>query len=176
VVQALRVPGAALPITGYVEAIRNTPELVQLFWIYLVLPELGINLTINQAVLGYLTVNGTAYATEIVRGGVLSIPRGQFEAARALGLRGVRLYRRIVLPQALRKVLPSIVNQMIMVLKGTTLVSFIAGQDVVYYANHLSSLTMQPVPFQVYTGLMFFAVITVLSALVRRLEFGGAAA
>lgn len=161
-------------IIAYVEVIRNTPELVQLFWIYLVLPNLGINLTINQAVLVYLTVNGTAYATEIIRGAVLSVPRGQFEAARALGLRGTLLYRRIVLPQALGKALPSIVNQMIMVLKNTTLVSFIAAQDVVYYANHLSSLTMQPVPFQLATGLMFFVVITTLSLLAKRFELGSA--
>ncbi len=168
ILQSLRAPGTGL-ITLYVEIIRNTPELVQLFWLYLVLPRFGVNLTINQAVLSYLVVNGTAYSTEIFRAAILSVPRGQWEAAHALGIRRGRLYAHIVFPQAIRKALPSIVNQMTMVLKNTTLVSFIAAQDLVYYANHLSSLTMDPVPFQLVTGLLFFLVITAIATAAKRL-------
>lgn len=170
VVRTLRVPFLNWAIALYVSVIRNTPELVQLFWIYLVLPNLGINLSVNQAVLVYLSVNGTAYMAEIFRGAVLAVPVGQREAAFALGIRGSRLYRRVVLPQATRKVSPALVNQGIMILKNTTLVSVIAGKDIVYYANHLSSLTFRPVPFQLYTGAMFLVVITILASIARRFE------
>lgn len=170
VVRTLNVPLLGWIIALYVSVIRNTPELIQLFWIYLVLPSFGLNLSVNQAVLIYLAVNGTAYMAEIVRGSVLAIPVGQMEAAFALGIRGARLYRRIILPQAIRKVSPALVNQGIMILKNTTLVSVIAGHDIVYYANNLTSLTFQPVPFQLYTGVMFLIVITPLTSIARRFE------
>lgn len=170
IVAAARVPVARALLAVYSEIIRNTPELVQLFWIYLILPSLGLSLTISGAVLVYLSVNGTAYTQEVVRGGVLSVPRGQWEASQVLGLSRWRTYGRIVIPQALRAIVPSLLNEIIRVLKNTTLVSLIAAPDLIYVANHLTTLTFRPIAFQLFAGAFYFVVITLISVMARRVS------
>lgn len=170
IVVAARPPVVRWAIYAYSEVVRNTPELVQLFWIYLVLPSLGINLTVTQAVLAYLCVNGIAYCLEVVRGGVEAVPRGQREACRVLSLSRWRTYRKVIVPQAMRSVVPSLMNEIIRVLKNTTLVSLIAAPDLVYYVHHLSSSNFEPVLFQLCAGGFYFVVITLVSMLARRIR------
>src|SRR5262249_22669315 len=113
----------------YVEAIRNTPFLVQLFLIFLGLPSLGIRLTPAQAALAAMVINLGAYATEIVRAGIESVPRGQIEAGRALGLRPWQVFRFIVLMPALKTVFPALGSQFILVMLGSSVVSAISAEE-----------------------------------------------
>ena len=169
IVAAAKVPVVHQILTAYTELIRNTPELVQLFWIYLVLPAIGIRLTILGAVIVYLCVNGVAYTLLVVKGGIQAIPLGQFEASRALGLGRYRTYRRIILPQALRSVVPALVNEVIRILKNSTLVSLIAAPDLIYHITHLANITFEPIAFQLLAAVFFFVVITLISILARSL-------
>ena len=114
---------------GYIEAIRNTPFLVQLLLIYLGLPSLGLRLTPNQAALTAMVINLGAYATEIVRAGIQSVPRGQIEAGRALGLKPRHIFRFIVLMPALRTVFPALGGQFILVMLASSVVSVISAEE-----------------------------------------------
>jgi polar amino acid transport system permease protein len=124
------VAGAAVGVAGprwaralvgaYVELIRNTPFLVQLFFVFFGLPGLGIHIDEMQAAVLAMTVNLGAYAIEIVRAGIDSIPRGQVQAAVALGLPGRQVFRYIVLPQALANVFPALLGQVMIVMLGSS--------------------------------------------------------
>jgi polar amino acid transport system permease protein len=114
---------------GYIEAIRNTPFLVQLLLIYLGLPSLGLRLTPNQAALAAMVINLGAYATEIVRAGIQSVPSGQIEAGRALGLKSWQIFRFVVLMPALRTVFPALGGQFILVMLASSVVSVISAEE-----------------------------------------------
>jgi polar amino acid transport system permease protein len=116
-------------VQGYVEAIRNTPFLVQLLLVYLGLPSLGLRLTPEQAALLAMVVNLGAYATEIVRAGIEAVPRGQIEAGRALGLRPHQVFRLVVLVPALRTVFPALASQFILVMLASSVVSVISAEE-----------------------------------------------
>jgi polar amino acid transport system permease protein len=116
-------------VQGYVEAIRNTPFLVQLLLVYLGLPSLGLRLTPEQAALLAMVVNLGAYATEIVRAGIEAVPRGQIEAGRALGLRPHQIFRFVVLVPALRTVFPALASQFILVMLASSVVSVISAEE-----------------------------------------------
>jgi polar amino acid transport system permease protein len=116
-------------VQGYIEAIRNTPFLVQLLLIYLGLPSIGIRLQPDQAALLAMVVNLGAYATEIVRAGIEAVPRGQIEAGRALGLRSWQIFRFIVLIPALRAVFPALGSQFILVMLASSVVSVISAEE-----------------------------------------------
>lgn len=168
VVYALRVPGVRQVLVVYTELIRNTPELVQLFWIYLVLPSVGIQLNVLEAVLVYLCVNGVAYTLIVIEGGIDSVPVGQFEAARAVRLSTGRMYSRIIVPQAIRPLVPALVNEIIRVLKNTTLVMLISAPDLVYQASRLANLDFEPIAYQLFAAAFYFVVITALSVVAKR--------
>jgi polar amino acid transport system permease protein len=114
---------------GYVEAIRNTPFLVQLLLIYLGLPSIGIRLLPSQAALLAMIVNVGAYATEIVRAGIESVPRQHVEAGRALGLKPWQIFRFIVLIPALRAVFPALGSQFILIMLASSVVSVISAEE-----------------------------------------------
>jgi polar amino acid transport system permease protein len=114
---------------AYIEAIRNTPFLVQLLFVYLGLPSLGLRMTPNQAALLAMVVNLGAYATEIVRAGIEAVPRGQVEAGRALGLKPRHIFRFIVLMPALRTVFPALSGQFILVMLASSVVSVISAEE-----------------------------------------------
>lgn len=116
-------------VHGYVEAVRNTPFLVQLLLVYLGLPSLGLRLTPDQAALLAMVVNLGAYATEIVRAGIESVPRGQIEAGRALGLKPHQIFRFVVLLPALRTVFPALGSQFILVMLASSVVSVISAEE-----------------------------------------------
>ncbi|HWT35930.1 MAG TPA: amino acid ABC transporter permease, partial [Paraburkholderia sp.] len=116
-------------IAAYVEVIRNTPFLVQLFFVFFGLPSLGIHIDEIQAAILAMTVNLGAYAIEIVRAGIDSIPRGQVQAAQALGLQGRQVFRHVVLPQAVANVFPALLSQVLIVMLGSAVVSQISVPD-----------------------------------------------
>ncbi len=168
VVAAMRIPVVSQVLMIYTELVRNTPELVQLFWIYLVLPFLGVDLTVFQAVILYLCFNGVAYTSIVVEGGIEAVAPGQYEAAQAVGLPLVRMYSRVIVPQALRPLVPSLVNEIIRVLKNTTLITLISAPDLIYVTERLANLNFAPIAYQLVAAAFYFVVITVLSMVAKR--------
>lgn len=156
---------------GYVWIFRSTPILVQLlFWFNIgaLYPEiLGVRTVdllgpVTVAVVG-LTLHEAAYAAEVVRGGILSVDRGQIEAAQSLGLGAWRRLRRIVLPQAMRSIVPPAGNMLIGTLKGTSIVSVIAVQDLLYSVQLVYHRTYQVIPLLLVATLWYAAVTSLLS-------------
>ncbi|MFE9460082.1 amino acid ABC transporter permease [Streptomyces californicus] len=163
---------------GYVWLFRSTPILVQLlFWFNIgaLYPQiLGVSTTrllgpVAVAVIG-LTLHEAAYAAEVVRGGILSVERGQVEAAQSLGLGPWRRFRRIVLPQAMRSIVPPAGNMLIGTLKGTSIVSIIAVQDLLYSVQLVYHRTYQVIPLLIVATLWYAAVTTLLSLGQRYVE------
>ena len=139
---------------SYVEAIRNTPLLVQLFIIFFGLPSLGLRLSAEQAAVIALSVNLGAYATEIVRAGIEAIHKSQVEAGLSLGLSRLQVFRYVVLFPALRVIYPALASQFILLMLATSIVSLIAAEDLFHMAAFLESRTFRS--FEIYlvvTGL-----------------------
>ena len=132
----------------YVEAIRNTPFLVQLLFVFLGLPTLGIRLDADTAAFLAMSVNVGAYAVEIVRAGIEAVPKGQIEAGIALGLGRFQIFRHIVLVPALHTVYPALTSQFVFMLLSSSLVSQISAHDLTYAANILQSTTYRS--FEIY--------------------------
>ncbi|TWG60663.1 amino acid ABC transporter permease [Aminobacter sp. J44] len=151
-------------IDCYIELIRNTPFLVQIFFIFFALPTLGIRLSPNVAALTALTVNVGAYATEIVRAGIESINRGQVEAGTALGLGRAQIFRYIIMKPALRTIYPALTSQFIYLMLSSSVVSVISATDLAAAGNNIQSQTFAA--FEVYL------VITAMY-LVLALAFSG---
>jgi polar amino acid transport system permease protein len=126
-------------VATYVEFIRNTPFIVQLFFIFFGLPALGIKLTPEIASVLAMVINLGAYATEIVRAGLTATPRGQIDAALALGLNRVQMFRRVILPPALAKVWPAITSQIVIVMLGSAVCGQISTEELSYAANLIQS-------------------------------------
>ncbi|MBT8361001.1 MAG: amino acid ABC transporter permease [Deltaproteobacteria bacterium] len=153
----------------YLEVARNTPLIVQLFFIYFVVaPVLGID-RLFAAILALSLFEG-AYASEIYRSGIVSLPKGQWEASHSLGLTAFDTYRKIILPQAIRRVLPPLTSQTISLIKDSSLVSVIAVYEMTMQANAIVAETF--LTFEVYFTIAgIYLVITVfLSQMVALLE------
>jgi len=162
----------------YIEVIRSAPELVLLFWIYSVVPVLlselaGTRLTLNPILSATLALGlvSSGYFAETFRAGIQAIPVGHVEAAQALGMSGPTILRRIVLPQAVRLMLPELMSQNIGLLKTTTLVSVITVPDIMYQINLIVQQEMRPLPLYTGTALTFFVLILALTSLVGRAGF-----
>jgi polar amino acid transport system permease protein len=141
-------------VAVYVELIRNTPFLVQIFIFYFSLPVIGIRLTANTAALVAMTVNLGAYASEIVRAGIEAIPHGQVEAARALGLKRLQIFRFIIIFPALKTVYPALASQFILLMLSSSVVSTISAVELTAITNSLASTTFRSFEFYfVATGL-----------------------
>ena len=123
----------------YVELIRNTPFIVQLFFLFFGLPSLGIKLSPESASVLAMVINLGAYATEIIRAGIEATPRGQIEAALSLALSRAQVFTRVVLPPALRKVWPALVSQIIIVMLGSAVCGQISTEELSYAANLIQS-------------------------------------
>jgi polar amino acid transport system permease protein len=128
--------------TCYVEVIRNTPVLLQIFIVYFAFPSMGVRLSAVTAGTIALGVNVGAYLTEVVRAGISSVDRGQLEAAQILGLSRVNVFAYVVAPQALRNVYPSLVNNLVQVLLGTALLSTIAVPEITGVATVINARTL----------------------------------
>jgi polar amino acid transport system permease protein len=139
-VLVLRGPGwLRWLITAYIELIRNTPFIVQLFFVFFGLPSLGIQIDEMQAALLAMTLNLAAYAIEIVRAGIQSVRHGQYQAALSLGLSGLQAFRLVIFPQALAAVFPALLGQIVMTMLGSAVVAQISVQDLSYAANFIQS-------------------------------------
>jgi polar amino acid transport system permease protein len=156
-----RVPWVRLPATWYVEGIRNTPLLVQLFFIYFGFSQINIEVSNYMAGLIGLVVNNGAYLTEIVRAGIEAIHKGQFEAGSSLGLSFPQLMRYVVFPQAFRVIYPPMCNQFIGIILWSSLVSTIAVQDLALRGKELASFTFRS--FEVYVVLTLIYVVMTLT-------------
>lgn len=157
------------------ELIRNTPDYVMLMWTYVVLPLL-ISLMIGAkvslppvlaAVLAIGLIYG-GYLTETFRSGIQAVPRGHAEAARALAMPRLTIMRRIILPQALRHVVPELLNNLVSLFKATTLVSLIAVPDLLYNIAVVSIYAGRPLSLYTYAALIYFLLIFAAATLVRR--------
>lgn len=152
---------------GYIELIRNTPFLVQVFFIYFGMPSLGIRLTAGEAAILAMTVNCAAYASEIVRGGVESIRKGQIEAGRALGLHTIDVYRFIVFRPAIRAVYPALCSQFILMMLNSSLVASISAEELTYVGQMIDTQTFRS--FEVYfvIGAIYLALSQFFSIVLR---------
>lgn len=154
----------------YVETFRGTSALVQLFWLFFVLPQLGIALSpITVAVVG-LGLNIGAYGAEVVRGAILAVPKGQVEAAVALNMTEWQTMRRVVLPQAALAMLPPWGNLLIELLKATALVSLITISDLAFNAYRLNQATFRTAEIFGLVLVLYFAIALVVTSGVRALE------
>ncbi|MCY7494901.1 amino acid ABC transporter permease [Bacillus safensis] len=160
----------------FVNAIRGTPFIVQLFFIYFGLNTLEF-ISLDRVPAGIITVaiNAGAYFSEIIRAGIQSIDKGQTEAARSLGFTGGQNMRFIVLPQAFRRMLPAITNQAIISLKDTSLLSIIGIADIMQRGQVQASATFDPLNVWLIVGVIYFVIIYLLSLLAsyaeRRFDF-----
>lgn len=159
------------PAAVFVEVFRSTPALVQLVWIYYSLPILtGLRLPSFAAVLLGLTLHTAAYMGEIFRAGIRSIDRGQYHAAMSIGMTHHQTMVRIIMPQALRRVIPPFMNEFTNLIKLTTLASVLAVEELQYQAANLITQTFRPLEIFTFLALMFGAIIYPLSLLARYVE------
>ena len=157
-------------IKAYIELMRGTPLLLQLIYIYYVLPEIGIRLDAFTAGVIGLTLNYSAYISEVYRGGILAVPKGQHDAAAALGMTRALAMRRIVLPQAIRIVIPTLGNYFISLFKDTALCSVVSIQEVVFTAQIVAARNFQYFTLYTVVGAMYFLVSFPAARLVGWLE------
>lgn len=155
---------------AYVQFIRGTPLLLQLFFIYYVLPYGGIVLPPFAAGVLGLTINYSAYMAEVFRAGIQAIPRGQWEAARSVGMSRRLLMRRIILPQAIRIVIPPIGNFFVSIFKDSALVSVITMRDLMFSGELLASATFKY--FEIFTlvAIIYFIISYPTAKLVEYVE------
>jgi polar amino acid transport system permease protein len=154
----------------YIETIRGVPALTLLFLLYFALAAGGIVLHAFQAAVVGLGLNGAAYLAEVYRAGIEAIHAGQREAAQSVGMTSVQAMRYIVLPQAMRVVLPPLVNYLIALLKETSIASLIAAPELTNRARDLSSEYFMPMDLYLLTGLLYFLMAFPLSRAARVLE------
>lgn len=168
-----RIPVIDWLLIAYIETFRCTPLLVQIIWFYYAFPVvIGINIPAHVAAVSVLSLYGGAFYAEIVRGSIESVPIGQWDAAKALGFRGWRLMRLVILPQALKPMMAPYVNQSVTQLKNTSLVSIIAVPDLVYNATLINADTYRPLEVYTIVALIYFAILFPSTLVARRLERG----
>lgn len=153
---------ARLVVAAYVELIRNTPFIVQLFFIFFGLPSLGLRMTALQAAILAMTINLTAYCIEIVRAGIESVPKGQHEAGAALGISAVSIFVYVTLPQALANVYPALVSQIIITMLESAVVSQISVVDLTHAADFIQSRTYRAFETYFVIALLYLVMAVVL--------------
>lgn len=160
----------------YVELVRNTPFLVQLFFIFFGLPSLGIRLPEWQAAVLAMVFNLGAYATEIIRAGIVATPRGQVEAAQSLAMGRVQIFTRVVLPPALAKVWPAMTGQIIIVMLGSAVCGQISTPELSYATNLIQSRNFRAFESFIVATLIYLALAVAVRRLLQwagpRLLFG----
>ena len=166
-----RNPLINAPLIAYVEIFRCTPLLVQIIWFYYALPVVvGLDIPATVAATLVLSLYTGAFYAEIVRGGVNSIERGQWDAARAIGMRQGQLMRRVILPQAVKRMVPPFMNQSIIQLKNTSLVSTIAVADLLYQGTIISAATYRPLEVYTMVAIIYFLVLFPLTMAAQQVE------
>ncbi|WP_313196003.1 amino acid ABC transporter permease [Shinella zoogloeoides] len=158
-------PPIRAALTVYVETIRNTPFLIQLFLIYFGLPSLGIVLSPTWAALIGMTVNCGAYAIEIIRSGIVSIPPSHLEAGRALAFRTRDIIRHVVLFPAMRVALPALGSQFVLVMLGSSVVSTIATEELTAVGHLLETETFRPFEVYIVVTILYVAIAFTMKAM-----------
>jgi len=158
------------PANVYVEVFRGTSAMVQLFWFYFALPFFGVSLPALLTGVIVLGLNSGAYGAEVVRSAIDHVPRGQWEAGRALNMSEARIMFRVVLPQALPMMLPPAGNLLIELMKNTALVSLITLSELTFTAQVQRAATLETVPLFALTLLIYFLLAQVLLTGMRHLE------
>ena len=159
------------PAGFIIEVFRTTPPLVQLFWFFFALPlVVGIEMTPFLAAAMTFSIQSAAFFAEVFRAGILSIERGQWDAARAIGMNHRQALRRIVLPQAVKRMIPAFMERAIELMKTTTLVATISYADLLFQANEVAQKTFRPLEVFSAAALLYFVVIFGASLLAQRLE------
>lgn len=162
--------------TIYVGLVRGTPLLVQVFYIYFAIPQLlqlmGFDVRFTPFIAGLitLTLNAGAYLSEIFRGAINAVNPGQMEAARSLGLSHFQAMKKVVLPQAFRICLPSLVNQFIITLKDSSLISVIGLADIMYQSKIYVGRSMEAFATYTWVALYYFVIITILTQVAKYVE------
>jgi polar amino acid transport system permease protein len=160
----------AWPIASVIEFIRSTPLLIQLYFLYYVMPEYGLVLSTLAAGTIGLALHYSCYVAEVYRAGLNGVPRGQWEAAKALSLGPWHAYRNIVLPQAIRPIIPALGNYLIAMFKDTPALSAITVVELMLQAKNIGSQTFRYIEPITMAGLFFLIISVSAAMLVRKLE------
>ncbi|AMM23674.1 amino acid ABC transporter permease [Variovorax sp. PAMC 28711] len=171
VVRTQGPPWASRLVTGYVDLIRNTPLVIQAFWLFFGLAALQIRVPAMAAAVIALTINVSAYTTEIVRAGIESIPRGQLEAASCLGMSRWTMLRLVILPQAVERMYPALISQFVLMMLATSIMSQISAEELTAAGYAIQSETFRG--FEIY---LVIAVLYLLMSWLLRLSMAGVAA
>ncbi len=154
-------------VQAYVELVRNTPFIVQLFFIFFGLPSLGFRLGEIQAAVLAMSVNLGAYSIEIVRAGIEAVPKGQVQAGLALGLPAAQVFRQIVLVPALKVVWPALSSQIVLVMLGSAVCSQIATEELSFAANFIQSRNFRSFEVYIVTAIIYLLLAIVLRQILR---------
>jgi polar amino acid transport system permease protein len=157
-------------VLGYVELIRNTPFLVQIFMIFYGLPVAGLRLDADDAALLAMVLNGSAYTVEIVRAGIESVPHGQVEAACSLGLSRVLAFRLVILPQALAAAYAPLCSQFMLLMLGSSVVSVISANELMAVAEDVQGRTFRPFEVYILAGAVYLLLSLAFSAVFDAIE------
>jgi polar amino acid transport system permease protein len=159
------------PLRAAVELFRCTPLLVQIIWFYYAFPVItGLDIPAHMAAIIALSVYGGAFYSEIFRAGVSSIEIGQWDAARGLGMTDFKMMTRIILPQAFKRMIPPFMNQTVMQLKNTSLISTLAIGDILYHGTIIASETYRPLEVYTTVALLYFAMLFPMTSATELLE------
>jgi polar amino acid transport system permease protein len=156
--------------TAYIEFIRGTPVLVQLYIVFYGLPHVGINLPDFVAGILALSVNSGAYVAEIIRAGIQAVDKGQMEAARSIGMTQGMAMRYIIIPQAIKNILPALGNEFIVVIKESSIASIIGIHELMYNADTVRGNTFQPFEPLIVAAIIYFILTFTLSKIVASFE------
>ena len=163
-------PAWARAVVGaYVELLRNTPFIVQLFFVFFGLPAAGVKLSPEAASVIAMVLNLSAYATEIIRAGIAATPKGQIEAAQSLALNRRQLFLDVVLPPALKKVWPALVSQIIIVMLGSAVCGQISTEELSYAANLIQSRNFRAFEAFIIATLIYLCLSITLRATLNAL-------
>ncbi|MFY3653393.1 amino acid ABC transporter permease [Achromobacter xylosoxidans] len=153
------------PVTAYVEVVRNTPFLIQLFFVFFGLPSLGVQFSEMQAACLAMALNLGAYSAEIIRAGIDATPKGQYEAGASLAMTRLQVFRHVVLKPALARIWPALSSQIVIVMLGSAVCSQIAAEDLTFAANFIQSRNFRA--FEVY--FVTTGIYLMLAVLLRQL-------
>jgi polar amino acid transport system permease protein len=160
-----------LPVGFVIEFLRTTPPIAQLFWFFFAMPILiGVEIDPFRASVLTFSLQSSAFFAEVFRGGIQSIDSGQWEAAKAIGMDRNQTLGRIILPQAVKRMIPAFLERAVELMKTTTLVSTISYADLLYQANSIAQSTYRTIEVFTVAAAMYFVVILACSIAVRRLE------
>ncbi|MEH7095502.1 amino acid ABC transporter permease [Neobacillus vireti] len=154
----------------YIWIIRGTPMLVQLFLVYFGLPQIGIELTPFISSVIALGLNAAAYIAEIYRGGIMSVPIGQMEAAESLGMRYPVIMKKIILPQALRVSVPSLGNQAVMMLKDSSLASLVTVSELMMVSQRFAATNYAFIEFYIVAAGFYLVMTTIFTFILNKIE------